>query len=135
VTDINYLPKMINGVPVVAAPVEIDISSTDQLGAVLLDAATRGHATIVVDMTRTRFCDSHGLHVLLRAHERARAEGGELRLVLPADGPIPRIVTLMCLDQHIPSFASLAEALAHASVAVVHPDQDRRQDAPETPPR
>ena len=64
-------------------------------------------------MSRTRFCDSSGLHILLRAHQRAIAEGGELRLVLPGDGPIPRIVTLMCLDQLIPSFASLAEALAH----------------------
>jgi hypothetical protein len=53
-----------------------------------------------------------GLHVLLQAHERALAEGGELRLVLPGDGPIPCIVTLMCLDQLVPSFASLAEALA-----------------------
>jgi anti-sigma B factor antagonist len=103
---------MINGVPVVAMPAEIDITTTDQLRGVLLDAAIRGYATVVVDMSRTRFCDSSGLHVLLRAHQRAVAEGGELRLVLPRDGPVPRIVTLMCLDQLIPSFASLAEALA-----------------------
>jgi anti-anti-sigma factor len=111
-TEIRYLRTMIKGVPVVAAPAEIDITTTDQLHAVLLDAASRGHATVVVDMTRTRFCDSRGLHELLQAHERARAEGGELRLVLPGDGPIPRIVTLMCLDRLIPSFGSLAEALA-----------------------
>jgi anti-sigma B factor antagonist len=113
VTEIRYLRTMISGVPVVAMPAEIDITTTDQLRGVLFDAAVRGHATVVVDMSRTRFCDSDGLHVLLRAHERAVAEGGELRLVLPGDGPIPRIVTLMCLDQLIPSFASLAEALAH----------------------
>jgi len=71
-----------------------------------------GHATVVVDMSRTRFCDSSGIHVLLGAHERAVAAGGELRLVLPEDGPIPRIVIMMCLDQLIPSFASLAEALS-----------------------
>jgi anti-sigma B factor antagonist len=103
---------MIDGVPVVATPAEIDITTTDQLHGVLLDAAIRGHATVVVDMSRTQFCDSSGLHVLLRAHQRAVADGGELRLVLPGDGPVPRIVTLMCLDQLIPSFASLAEALA-----------------------
>jgi anti-sigma B factor antagonist len=111
-TEIRYLRTMIDGVPVVAMPAEIDITTADQLRGVLLDAALRGHATVVVDMSRTRFCDSSGLHVLLGAHQRAVAEGGELRLVLPGDGPVPRIVTLMCLDQLIPSFASLAEALA-----------------------
>jgi anti-sigma B factor antagonist len=107
VTEIRYLRTMINGVLVVTTPAEIDITTSDELYAVLLDAAGRGYATVVVDMSRTRFCDSGGLHVLLSAHERALAEGGELRLVLPGDGPIPRIVTLMCLDQLIPSFASL----------------------------
>src|SRR5262249_44207613 len=100
---------------------EIDIATTDQLRGVLLDAAIRGHATVVVDMSRARFCDSNGLHVLLRAHQRAVAEGGELRLVLPGDGPVPRIVTLMCLDQLIPSFTSLAEALAHTSDGIGSP--------------
>lgn len=110
-TEIRYLRRMIDGVPVVTAPAEIDVTSAEQLRAVLLDAASRGHVTVVVDMTRTWFCDSRGLDALLRAHEGALAEGGELRLVLPGDGPIPRIVTLMCLDRLIPSFASLAEAL------------------------
>ena len=75
-TEIRYLRTVINGVPVVTAPAEVDITTTDQLRLVLLDAAIRGHATVVVDMTRTQFCDSCGLHELLRAHERARAEGG-----------------------------------------------------------
>ena len=33
-------------------------------------------------MTRTQFCDSVGLGVLIRAHKRALEEGGELRLVV-----------------------------------------------------
>lgn len=52
-TEVRYFRTMINGVPVIAAPAEIDITTTDQLRAVLLDAASRGHATVVVDMTRT----------------------------------------------------------------------------------
>ncbi|HEX9353347.1 MAG TPA: STAS domain-containing protein, partial [Streptosporangiaceae bacterium] len=55
-------PLMINGVPVVEAPEEIDICNAEQLRIVLLEAASRGHATIVVDMTRTRFCDSAAVH-------------------------------------------------------------------------
>jgi anti-sigma B factor antagonist len=78
---------MIDGIPVMTAPPEIDITTADQLRAVLLDMATWGHATVVVDLTLTRFCDSYRLHALLRAHKLAHADGGELRLVTPADGP------------------------------------------------
>ena len=116
--DVRYLCKMINGVPVVVAPAEIDVTSAGQLRAVLLDAFSRGSATVAVDMTRTRFCDSRALHTLLGAHEQAVAEGGELRLVVPADGPLPRIFALTCLDRFIPCFASLDDALAESGPPV-----------------
>jgi anti-anti-sigma factor len=103
---------MISGMPVITAPAEIDITTADQLRAVLLDTATQGHATVVVDLTSSRFCDSCGLHTLVRAHRLAQADGGELRLVTPADGIVPRIFALTCLDTFIPCFASLKEALA-----------------------
>ena len=66
----NRYPLMINGVPVVEASEEI-ICNAEQLRIVLLEASSRGHATIVVDMTRTRFCDSSGFSVLVGAHKRA----------------------------------------------------------------
>ena len=127
--DISYLRKMINGVPVVAAPAEIDITTADQLRAVLLDTTARGHTTVLVDLTRTRFCDSRGLHTLLRAHKLALADGGGLRLVTPADGPVPRIFLLTCLDQLIPCFASLEEAVAQTPAAANQPRDAREPDA------
>jgi anti-anti-sigma factor len=71
-----YPIEMVNGVPVVAAPAEIDASNADWLQAVLLEAAARAHATFVVDMSRTQFCASAGVAVLVRAHTRALADGG-----------------------------------------------------------
>src|SRR5215475_3623482 len=108
---------MIGGVPVVTAPAEIDITSADQFRAVLLDTAARGHATVVVDLTLTGFCDCCGLHTLLLVHKLAQADGGELRLVTPAGGMVPRILALTCLDRLIPCFASLQEAVAQAPAA------------------
>jgi anti-anti-sigma factor len=122
--DIRYLGKMIGEVPVITAPAETDITSADQLRAVLLATAARGHATVVVDLTLTRFCDCCGLHTLLRVHKLAQADGGELRLVIPADGLVPRILALTCLDRLIPCFASLKEALAQAPAGA-----NRRRDA------
>jgi len=88
---------MINGVPVVEAPEEIDICNAEQLRIVRLEAASRGHATIVVDMTRPRFCDSSGYSVLLAAPPRALAEGGGLRLVIPDGSRVLRIFTMIGL--------------------------------------
>jgi anti-sigma B factor antagonist len=61
-------------------------------------------------MSRTRFCDTAGLHALVGAHKRAQAEGGEVRLVIP-DAAVQRIFALTGLDQVIPNFTSLREAL------------------------
>ena len=43
--------EVVRGVPVVAAPEEIDITNAEALRAALLTAAANGHGTLVVDMT------------------------------------------------------------------------------------
>lgn len=88
--DNKYPVEMISGVPVMTAPAEIDVTAAEQLRAVLLEWAGHGHATVVVDMTRTQFCDSSGPGVLVRAHKRALEEGGGLRLVIPPVGTVFR---------------------------------------------
>ena len=110
-TDVLYPGTVIKGVPVVAAPAEIDATTAHRLRAALLHAAADRHPVVVVDMTGTRFCDSAGLQTLLAAHRRAQGEGGELRLVVPAAGTVPRVLSLTGIDRFLPCFASLAEAL------------------------
>jgi len=108
--DVSSPSGVISAVPVVTAPEEIDITTAYRLRAALA-AAVRGHATVVVDMTRTHACDTAGLHVLVRAHRRALAQGGELRLVI--SGPeVRRLFAITGLDRVIRQFASLDEALA-----------------------
>jgi anti-sigma B factor antagonist len=109
-TGLEYPIEMVNGVPVVAAPAEIDASNTGWLDAVLLDAAARSRAAFVVDMTRTQFCDSSGVGVLVQAHKRAVADGGELRLVRPASAMVLRKFAVVGIDRVIPSFPSLYES-------------------------
>jgi anti-sigma B factor antagonist len=116
-TAVSYPIEMLNGVPVVAAPEEIDVTNVGWLRSVLLQAADRGHGRFVVDMTRTQFCASAGVVVLVRAHKRAQAEGGELRLVIPTSGAVRRIFELTSVDQIIPNFAGLDEALEPAPAA------------------
>jgi anti-sigma B factor antagonist len=109
---------MIRGLPVVAAPEEIDVSNADWLRIYLLESAARGHATLVVDMTRFHFCDSAGLHVLVRVHKRALAEGGELRLVIPCVAGL-RAVAVTGVDRVIPHFPTLDEALPQPPAVMI----------------
>jgi anti-sigma B factor antagonist len=106
--------EVVSGVSVVAAPEEIDITNAPALRSALLGAAAHGHGTLVVDMTLTRFCDSSGIYTLLAAHNRARAEGGELLLVIPDIAPL-RAFQITGIDRVIPSVTSLDQALAQTS--------------------
>jgi anti-sigma B factor antagonist len=119
--DVSYPVQMISGLPVIAAPPELDVTTADQLRAVLLETAAHGHTTVVVDMTSTQFCDSCGLSILVRAHKRALEEGGELRLVIPAGGTVHGIFTLTSLYRFIPRFGSRPEALLQRPTAPSRP--------------
>jgi anti-sigma B factor antagonist len=118
--DDSFPVEVVEGVPVVAAPEEIDIANAEALRSALLKAATNGHRALVVDMTRTRFCDSSGLQALAAAHQRAEAESRKVLLVIPG-AAVLRVFALTGMDRVIPEFTSLAGALAHA---------DRRDDQP-----
>ena len=130
----GYPTQMADGVPVIAAPAEIDITTADQLQTVLSDWRSRGHATVVVDMTGTQFCDSAALAELVRAHRRALADGGGLRLVIPADDTVLRVFTLIGLDRVIPRFASLEQALARTPAAAAGPGTLPAQAGELSPP-
>ena len=53
-TDVRYPDTVINGVPVVAAPAEIDITNAEALRSALFKAAANRHRTLVVDLTASR---------------------------------------------------------------------------------
>ena len=131
--DVRFPVEVVRGVPVVAAPEEIDITNAEALRSALLTAAANGNGTLVVDMTRTQFCDSSGLHTLIAVHKRAGAEGREVLLVIPST-TVLRVFALTGMDTVIPNFTSLAEALAQpAATANGHGRQrDEGDAAPQT---
>jgi anti-sigma B factor antagonist len=114
--QLGFPVEMISGVPVVAAPAEIDMTNADGLRTALGQAAGNGPGMLVVDLTRTRFCDSAGMHALVDAHKRARAEGGQVLLAV-SGAAVPRILEITGIDRVLPRFDSVAEALAHVPAA------------------
>jgi anti-sigma B factor antagonist len=124
--------EVVGGVPVLAAPEEIDITNAEALRSALLKAGGNGHGTLVVDMSQTQFCDSSGLHTLIAAHKRAEAEGREVLLVIPGTAVL-RVFALTGMDRVIPNFTSLAEALTQA--ATCPNGHSRQRDDRDTAPK
>jgi anti-sigma B factor antagonist len=116
VPDAGYPVEVIKSVPVVAAPEDIDITNAAGLRAAMLQAAACGHGTFVVDMSHTQFCDTAGIHALVAAHRRARAEGGQVLLVI-GGAAVRRLLSITGLDRVIPHFSSLEQALAQTPAA------------------
>lgn len=114
--EARFLVEVVGGVPVVTTPEEIDITNASGLRTALLDAAAHGRGPVVVDMSGTQFCDSAGLHVLIRAHKQTRAEGDDVLAVISATAVL-RIFAISGLDHIIPNFSTLEEALERAVAA------------------
>jgi anti-sigma B factor antagonist len=115
-SETGFPVEMVSGVAIVTTPQEIDITNANGLRAALQQAEATGGGTLVVDMSRTRFCDSAGLHALVEAHKRAMSQGGQVLLV--ATGPaVLRLLEITGVDQVLARFAAVAEALAHLAAA------------------
>jgi anti-sigma B factor antagonist len=114
---------LVRGVPVVATPGFIDVSNADLVRSAFLRAVSWGYATIAADMSATQFCDSCGLTVLVRAHNRAQAEGGQLQLAA-VTAPVMHVLTVTGLDRLLCLFRSVADAVAELPVIAIAPTRD-----------
>jgi anti-anti-sigma factor len=93
---------------------ELDLATAPVLQE-RLDAAMRGTAAVVIDLSRLRFIDSSGLGMLVAAERQLRDSGGQLVLVR---GPqaVHRPFELTGLDSHFEFCDSPSTALRTALV-------------------
>ena len=117
----EYLFQMAGGVPVVSAPAEIDTTTVSGLRAILFEWQSRGHTTLVMDMTATVFCESAGLRELVWAHQHAVAEGGGVAARHPRRGRLTARVYLDRPGRHYPPLPHLKQALACLPAAANRP--------------
>jgi anti-anti-sigma factor len=97
---------------IVAFPAEVDVNNADVARNHLIAVIEQDGATAVVaDMTRTTFCDSAGITALATARRKAIAHGAAFSLACSSP-QILRILELTGLDQMLPLYPSVDEALA-----------------------
>jgi anti-sigma B factor antagonist len=116
-------------VAVVTMPDEIDIANAEDVRDTLLAVLNQGITTLIVDLTQTTFCACSGAAAFARAQQRARASGGQVRLV--ARAPIVRrLLAITRVDHLIPVYDSLSAARA----APVRAGPSGTEAAPAPPP-
>lgn len=95
---------------VVTLPAEIDVSNERLVEDELVSALGNGLTVLVAEGTRTAFCASAGMSLLIRVHRQAAAAGTQLRVV--ASPAVRRILDLTGADQVLDTYPGLADALA-----------------------
>jgi anti-sigma B factor antagonist len=107
---------LVTGPVTVDLPDELDITNAGDVAKQLRAVISPGAGAIVADLTKTAFCDSSGIRILVLARDWATADDVEFRLAVPP-GPALVVLKLVGLDQLLPIYPSLEEALAGGPVA------------------
>lgn len=83
--------------PTVHAPVDVDLSTAEDVAARVRAAFDAGATHVVLDLSQVQFVDSSGLRALVNGAKRARSAGGrlELRSVPPV---VRRVLDVSGLD-------------------------------------
>jgi anti-sigma B factor antagonist len=95
---------------VVSMPDEVDMANGAAIQEGLLATLAKRPAVLVVDMTRTTFCDSAGVRAVMLTHRQAAAAGCQLRLVI-GSAAVTRVFTIIGAGQLVPIHSDLASAL------------------------
>jgi anti-anti-sigma factor len=100
-----------DGVQIVEASGEIDISNYEQLRQLLKDVSAKSTGAVVVALNDVTYLDSHTLQVLTDASRRLATNRRRLLVVSPHNTAAGRILRIANLNLAVPIFESMEEAL------------------------
>jgi anti-sigma B factor antagonist len=90
---------------------EVDLATSPQLQAVLVDLVDRGLHQLTIDLEQVSFLDCAGIGMLVDARRRVQEHGGSLKLVRPAP-LVRRVLEVTGMTAVFPIDSSPGEALA-----------------------
>jgi anti-anti-sigma factor len=108
---VEVVARQDRSVPVCELRGELDASNVDRVQTALLDCVTKDVPGLVLDLTDTSYLDSAGVRILFDLARRLRARRQELRLVVPPDGVVRRVLVLTALADVVPVDEQTDEAV------------------------
>jgi anti-anti-sigma factor len=98
--------------PVVEPFGDLDASTLEAVGQALADASREEIDAVIVSLERARYIDSLTIRRLFEVGRNLGTQRRAMALVVPADAPLARIVTVAGLAAQYPVFGSVADARA-----------------------
>jgi anti-anti-sigma factor len=93
---------------------EVDMSNASYVREELTGAVPNDAHTLVIDLSGARYLDSAAIEVLFELSRRLGRRRQELRLVVPPDSPLRRLLTLTDVGSVAPVHDTLAAAVRAA---------------------
>ncbi len=90
---------------------EVDMSNANYVRDQLLASMPNEALALVLDISGCRYLDSAAIEVLFDVSRRLGRRRQELRLVMPPDSPLRRVIELTAIHTAAPGFQSLDDAL------------------------
>jgi len=90
---------------------EVDMSNASYVRDQLLASMPNEALALVLDISGCRYLDSAAIEVLFDVSRRLARRRQELRLVMPPDSPLRRVIELTEIRTAAPVFQSLDDAL------------------------
>jgi anti-anti-sigma factor len=91
---------------------EVDMTNAGYVSDELTKAVPNEATGLVVDLSGTRYLDSAAIELLFELARRLGRRRQQLRLALPADSPLRRVLTLTDVESAAPVHESVDQALA-----------------------
>ena len=91
---------------------EVDLSNADEIRDDVSRAVPHDAAGVALDLTATTYLDSSGIRLLFDLAQRLHARRQQLVLVVTDQALVRRVILLTKLDDAVPLYAKLDDALA-----------------------
>jgi len=102
---------------ILAVPEELDLITADSLATRGCAAISRCAQLLLLDLSGLSFCDARGLGALVKIANHAEAAGCRYGLIAP-QSQVAKLLRITGLDQRMPVFSTLNEALTRLTVRV-----------------
>lgn len=91
---------------------DVDLSNAGELGEKMLSAMAPSPRAVVIDLSRVTYLDSRGTQFLLDLLELGRIRHLPMRVVVPEESPLRRLLTILSVMTTFNVHPTLDEAIA-----------------------
>jgi anti-anti-sigma factor len=99
---VEVVDRTEGSVPICEIRGEIDASNVEHVLERVVDNVASEAPGMVIDLGHTSYLDSAGVRILFELARRLRSRRQELRIVVPCDGIVRRVLVLTALADVVP---------------------------------